>query len=59
MKKLFFILIINLFPAQQSWTLQESLDYAAKNHPLIKQATVNIQKMNVRFLPQKECCCRQ
>lgn len=44
MKKLFFILIINLFPAQQSWTLQESLDYAAKNHPLIKQATVNIQK---------------
>ena len=44
MKKLFFIFIINLFPAQQNWTLQESLDYATKNHPLIKQATVNIQK---------------
>lgn len=44
MKKLFFILLINLFPAQQTWTLDESLDYAAKNHPLIKQATVNIQK---------------
>lgn len=44
MKKLFLIFIINLFPAQQIWTLQESLDYAAKNHPLIKQATVNIQK---------------
>lgn len=44
MKKLFFILLINLYPAQQTWTLDESLDYAAKNHPLIKQATVNIQK---------------
>ncbi|UFH32331.1 TolC family protein [Chryseobacterium sp. C-71] len=44
MKTLFFIFIINLFPAQQNWTLQESLNYAAKNHPLIKQATVNIQK---------------
>lgn len=44
MKKLVFILLINLFPAQQTWTLDESLDYAAKNHPLIKQATVNIQK---------------
>ncbi|MCW3168004.1 TolC family protein [Chryseobacterium sp. 09-1422] len=44
MKKLVFILLINLFPAQQTWTLDESLDYAVKNHPLIKQATVNIQK---------------
>jgi len=44
MKKLFFIFIINLFPAQQSWTLKECLDYASTNHPLVKQATVNIQK---------------
>lgn len=44
MKKLFFIFIINLLPAQQSWTLKECLDYASTNHPLIKQATVNIQK---------------
>nr|WP_314490232.1 TolC family protein [uncultured Chryseobacterium sp.] len=44
MKKLFFILLINFFPAQQNWTLQESLDYAYRNHPLIKQATVNIRK---------------
>ena len=44
MKKLFFILIINLFPAQESWNLQQCLDFATANHPLIKQATVNIQK---------------
>lgn len=44
MKKLFFIFIINLLPAQQIWSLDQSLDYAAKNHPLIKQATVTIQK---------------
>ncbi len=44
MKKLFFILLINLLPAQQSWTLQQCLDYASANHPLIKQSTVNIQK---------------
>ncbi|AZA55176.1 TolC family protein [Chryseobacterium sp. G0201] len=44
MKKLFFIFIINLFPAQQVWTLDQCLDYAATNHPLIKQATVTIQK---------------
>lgn len=44
MKKLFFIFIINLFPAQQSWTLKECLDYASTNHPLVKQATINIQK---------------
>ena len=31
-------------PAQQIWSLDQSLDYAAKNHPLIKQATVTIQK---------------
>ncbi|WP_449386794.1 TolC family protein [Chryseobacterium lineare] len=44
MKKLFFILLINLFPAQESWTLKQCLDYAAANHPLIKQSTVNIRK---------------
>jgi outer membrane protein len=44
MKKLFFIFIINLFPAQQSWTLKQCLDYASANHPLVKQSSVNIQK---------------
>ena len=38
------ILAVNTISAQQTWTLDQSLDYAAKNHPLIKQATVNIQK---------------
>ncbi len=44
MKKLFFILLINFLPAQQSWTLKQCLDYASANHPLIKQSAVNIQK---------------
>jgi len=44
MKKLFFIFIINLFPAQKSWTLRQCLDYASANHPLVKQSAVNIQK---------------
>jgi len=44
MKKLLFILLINLLPAQQSWTLKQSLDYASANHPLVKQSAVNIQK---------------
>ncbi|RZJ32749.1 MAG: TolC family protein, partial [Chryseobacterium sp.] len=44
MKKLLFIFIINLLPAQQSWTLKQCLDYASANHPLVKQSTVNIQK---------------
>ncbi len=44
MKKLFFIFIINLFPAQQSWTLKQCLDYASANHPLVKQSTINVQK---------------
>ena len=44
MKNLFFILFINLLPAQQSWTLKDCLDYASANHPLIKQSAVNIQK---------------
>ncbi len=44
MKKLFFILLINFLPAQQSWTLRQCLDYASANHPLVKQSVVNIQK---------------
>lgn len=53
MKKLFFIFIINLFSAQQSWTLKECLDYASTNHPLIKQATVNIQKNDRQIAASK------
>ena len=53
MKKLFFIFIINLFPAQQSWTLKECLDYASTNHPLVKQATVNIQKSDRQIAASK------
>ncbi len=44
MKKLFFLFIINLLPAQQNWTLRQCLDYASANHPLIKQSAVNVQK---------------
>ena len=44
MKKLFFILLINFLPAQQSWTLKQCLGYASANHPLVKQSAVNIQK---------------
>lgn len=36
--------MINLFPAQQSWTLKQCLDYASANHPLVKQSAVNVQK---------------
>lgn len=53
MKNLFFIFIINLFPAQQSWTLKECLDYASTNHPLVKQATVNIQKNDRQIAASK------
>lgn len=53
MKNLFFIFIINLFPAQQSWTLKECLDYASANHPLVKQATVNIQKNDRQIAASK------
>lgn len=35
---------MGIYPAQQSWNLQQCLDYASTNHPLIKQATVNIKK---------------
>jgi len=53
MKKIFFILIINLFQAQQSWTLKECIDYASANHPLVKQATVNIQKNDRQIAASK------
>ena len=53
MKKLFFIFIINLFPAQQSWTLKQCLDYASTNHPLVKQAAVNIQKNDRQIAASK------
>lgn len=53
MKKLVFIFIINLFPAQQSWTLKECLDYASTNHLLVKQATVNIQKNDRQIAASK------
>ncbi|MFC0425363.1 TolC family protein [Chryseobacterium scophthalmum] len=53
MKKLVFIFIINLFPAQQSWTLKQCLDHASTNHPLVKQATVNIQKNDRQIAASK------
>lgn len=53
MKKLFFILLINFLPAQESWNLQQCLDYAVANHPLIKQATVNIQKSDRQISASK------
>lgn len=53
MKKLFFILLINFLPAQQSWNLQQCLDFAIANHPLIKQAAVNIQKSDRQISASK------
>lgn len=53
MKKILFIFIINLFPAQESWNLRKCLDYASTNHPLIKQATVNIQKNDRQIAASK------
>ncbi|WP_027388833.1 TolC family protein [Chryseobacterium gregarium] len=44
MKKLFFLLLVNLLPAQQSWTLKQCLEYASSHHPLVRQSSVNIQK---------------
>lgn len=44
MKNFIFIFFVGLFPAQQSWNLTQCLDYASANHPLVKQATVNIKK---------------
>ncbi|HCA06100.1 TolC family protein [Chryseobacterium sp.] len=53
MKNLIFIFFVGLFPAQQSWNLQQCLDYAAANHPLVKQATVNIKKNDHQIAASK------
>lgn len=53
MKKIFFILIINFLPAQQSWSLQQCLDYATANHPLVKQATINLKKNDYQIAASK------
>ncbi len=44
MKNLIFLLFVGFFPAQQTWNLQQCLDYASTYHPLIKQATVTVTK---------------
>ncbi|AYZ36347.1 TolC family protein [Chryseobacterium indologenes] len=44
MKNLIFLLFVGFFPAQQTWNLQQCLDYASTHHPLIKQATVTVTK---------------
>ncbi|STD00175.1 TolC family protein [Chryseobacterium carnipullorum] len=41
------------FLRQQSWNLQQCLDYAAANHPLVKQATVNIKKNDHQIAASK------
>lgn len=53
MKNLIFIFFVGLFPAQQSWNLKQCLDYAAANHPLVKQATVNITKNDHQIAASK------
>ncbi|KMQ61380.1 membrane protein [Chryseobacterium angstadtii] len=53
MKNLIFLFFVGLFPAQQSWNLQQCLDYAAANHPLVKQATVNIKKNDHQIAASK------
>ncbi|WP_223608205.1 TolC family protein [Chryseobacterium sp. OSA05B] len=53
MKNLIFIFFVGLFPAQQSWNLQQCLDYAAANHPLVKQAMVNIKKNDHQIAASK------
>ncbi|MCQ9640954.1 TolC family protein [Chryseobacterium sp. WG14] len=44
MKNMIFLFFVGLYPAQQTWNLQQCLDYAAAHHPLVKQATVNVAK---------------
>ncbi|MCQ9636676.1 TolC family protein [Chryseobacterium sp. WG23] len=44
MKNIIFLFFVGLYPAQQTWNLQQCLDYAAAHHPLVKQATVNVAK---------------
>lgn len=53
MKNLIFIFFGAFFPAQQSWNLQNCLEYASANHPLVKQATVNIQKNDRQIAASK------
>ncbi|PWN69451.1 TolC family protein [Chryseobacterium phosphatilyticum] len=44
MKNFIFLFFVGLYPAQQTWNLQQCLDYASSHHPLIRQATVNVAK---------------
>ncbi|MBL3548027.1 MULTISPECIES: TolC family protein [unclassified Chryseobacterium] len=44
MKNIIFLFFVGLYPAQQTWNLQQCLDYATAHHPLVKQATVNVAK---------------
>lgn len=44
MKNLIFLFFVGLYPAQQSWNLQQCLDYASTHHPLVKQATITVDK---------------
>ncbi|SKC06024.1 outer membrane protein [Soonwooa buanensis] len=49
MKKYSFllILIVNLFSAQENWTLQQCLDYAQKTNPDVRQGLLEVNK-NIR-----------
>ncbi|WP_345989269.1 TolC family protein [Chryseobacterium sp. Chry.R1] len=44
MKNFIFIFFISLYPGQQTWNLQQCLDYASTHHPSIKQAAVAVEK---------------
>jgi outer membrane protein len=56
-ENLIFLFFVGLYPAQQTWNLQQCLDYASTHHPLVKQATVNVSKNENLLRDQKECCC--
>lgn len=49
MKKYSFLLIllVNLFSAQENWTLQQCLDYAQKTNPDVRQGLLEVNK-NIR-----------
>lgn len=53
MKNFIFIFFVGLFPAQQTWNLQQCLEYASANHPLVKQATVNIKRNDRQIAASK------
>lgn len=53
MKNFIFLFFVGLFPAQQTWNLQQCLDYTSANHPLIKQATVAIKKNERQIIASK------